>query len=687
MKNIRPFASCLLPAIFFVFLSCIAPLKAVEPSKDLETIARLTSTIIARQHFRQHPIDEEISTKLFSQYLKALDPNKLYFCKEDLLKFEPSSLLLGEQLITGNLGFPFVVYNEFVKKVRMHRDFAAKALSAGFDFNVDEEFVFDRGELPWAATQKELEEIWRKKLKNEVLTLRLISRAEKEDKAADKDSKESPHPSWSSKSPNERVLKRIDQYIKYLEKNEPIDVLEFYLSSLAMVYDPHSAYMSPRTEEDFNISMRLSLVGIGAVLSSEDGYTKIESIVPGGPADLDGRLKPDDRIIAVAQADSEPVEIIDMPLSRVVSMIRGDKDTKVILTVLPGAKGMNAIPETITITRNTVKLTDQEASGRIQEIKGKDGSVLKVGVIILPSFYMDFDAAQRGDKDYKSSTRDVKKLLENFKKEKVDSVLLDLRSNGGGSLVEAINLSGLFIKTGPIVQVKTNPGNVDVKCDEDDEQIYDGPLLILVNRLSASATEIFAGAMKDYERGLIVGDSHTHGKGTVQTIWELNQFLAYLGAKFPAGSVKFTNALFYRINGASTQIKGVTPDIVFPSFTDSMKIGEEDLPHALPWDEIQPVKHDNYNPMLAKLVPELKTLSEQRRKSNKKFTLLEKDIEIYKHIKDRKSISLNENTRWAEYLKEKKLMEEQNRLVKLDEDAPKKAAGKKGKKGEDDIYL
>ncbi len=663
-----------------------ASLSALEPTKEMETIARITSTIMSKKHYTQHPLDDSLSTQLFDEYFKTLDPNKTFFTKKDIEKFQELRLKLDDQLAAGNLSFPFELFNLYISRLDSYEAATKEFLDKGFDFNVNEEFQFNRTKADWAPNEEALKEIWRKKIKNDVLSLMIADKASKEDpdfvkKPSDKKS----HVSWSPKSPEERVRKRVAQFVQYSRQLEPIDVLEFYLTSLAHVYDPHSSYMSPRSEEDFNISMRLSLVGIGALLSSEDGYTKIEKIIPGGPAEREGSLGPGDRIVAVAQDGGEPVDIMDMPLSKVVNLIRGKKDTKVTLTVLDAAKGVNSVPHTITIVRNTVMLTESEAKGSIRKVKGPNGRECKIGVITLPSFYMDFDAAYKGDADYKSSTRDVAKFLEQFKAAGVDGVILDLRSNGGGSLLEAVTLTGLFIKAGPVVQVK-DLDDTEVKSSDSGVVAYDGPLAVMVNRMSASAAEIFAAAIKDYNRGVIIGDSKTHGKGTVQALIDIKSILAFIGAKFPAGSLKLTNAKFYRINGASTQLKGVTPDISFPSFTDSMEIGEEKLDHAMKWDCVPPVNYSVWSESFPSIIPALKERSGRRLAASKEFQGLMMDIEAYNKIRDRKSVSLNFNVRWQEYLNEKKIQDEQAKLMKLDDESQAEAKGDK-KKEEKDLYL
>ncbi|MFA6293267.1 MAG: carboxy terminal-processing peptidase [Victivallales bacterium] len=670
--------------------------RAVEPNKDQGTVARITANIFSKEHYRRHFLDNEISKQLFDEYFKMLDPAKLYLTQEDIKVFEKYRTELGGMLLDGNATFAFAVYNYLLLKAEDCRNMAEEIIREKLDFNTDETYTVDRTKAQWPANAKEQRDLWRLKIKNDIVSFRLIERAAKEAAEEQKNKTEaevkgkdaSLIQKWDKGTPEERVMRRINNNLKYLKENEAIDVLELYLSALANVYDPHSGYMSPRTVDDFNIQMKLSLVGIGATLTTEDGYTKIISIVPGGPADLDGKLKAEDRIIAVAQENGEPVDVIDMPLTKVVKMIRGKKDTTVKLTVMKGDKGMHAIPEIIAIKRDTVKLTEQEAKSEIRKVKTEDGTELKVGVLTLPSFYLDFDGASSGKENFKSSTNDVKKILADFNREKIDGLLLDLRSNGGGSLFEAVSLTGLFIKRGPVVQVRNQNGSVEIKNDPDRNICYDGPMVVLVNRLSASAAEIFAGAIQDYGRGIIIGDMHTHGKGTVQTIFDLDTFLRHYGVKSPSGSVKITTSKFYRINGESTQNKGVRPDIIFPSFTDAMEIGEEYLDHSLPWDTITPVKYEAFSDT-GKSIPALNEKSVKRRHSENEFKILETNIERFRKMRENKTVTLNEEKRWNLYKEEKKISEQQFSLMKLDDpmlddDAPAK---NKSKKTDKDIFL
>lgn len=672
--------------VFTTFLvSASHALENAYNLKDLGIIAKITVNIFAKDHFSQIPFDDALSSKFFDEYFKTLDPGKMYFTKADIQAFESERLKLDDQLKKGDVSFAYKVYDKFMERVRQCADYSIEAIKKGFDFSLDEEFELDRTKLPWPENEDELRKIWYLKAKNDVLYYRLIERAQNEEslkKEKDQPDETKKKSAWKNLPPEERVIKRLANGVTERAENDQMDILGLFLSAFANIYDPHSCYMPPKEEEDFNINMSLSLVGIGATLQSVDGYTKVVSLVPGGPAANDGRLEPEDRIVAVAQGDEEPVDVIDMPLSKVVRLIRGKEKTVVRLFVLKSYKGMGAVPEEIALVRDKVQLKQQEAKGEIKETK-RNGCNYKIGTIILPSFYYDFEGALKGDKNYKSSTKDVKAILQDFSTKAIDGLVIDMRSNGGGSLPEAISISGLFMKAGPMVQVKDSSGSIEVKFDPDKNVVYDGPLLVLVNRLSASATEIFAAAIQDYGRGIIVGDQHTHGKGTVQTIMGLQEMTSYYNLSTKPGSVRITTQKFYRINGESTQIKGVTPDIIFPSFTDCMDIGEVFLEHALPWDTIPAVKYERCD-KISGILNELKQKSEKRRNESADFKLLLKDIERFDRIRKNKKISLNEAKRWTEYLDEKKLLEQQETLMKLEEGDSETKDKKTEKK---DIFL
>lgn len=653
-----------------------------EQNDQTKVIANLTAAMLSKMHYIKHDFSEQTSEKLFDSYLKTLDPLHLFFTKEQISGWKIYQHRLLPALVSGgDVSIAFGIFKQYLSNLKEYEKFAKTVKFQPSDFEQDESYEFDRSKKDWPASQAEQRELWRKKLKGEVLAIMLQDRVKKEEAAKNKDKKAKA--SWDKKTPLEKVQKRVSQFVQINQKMEPIEVLELYLNSLAKLYDPHTVYMAPRSEEDFNIQMQLSLVGIGAVLTSEDGYTKIVQIIPGGPADLDKRLKADDRIIAVAQGNDPPVDVIDMPLSKVVSMIRGKEDTKVTLTVLEAIKGSHAIPVNISLIRKKVALKDSEAKGELRTITTPEGEKLNIGIISLPSFYIDYKAASEGVKNYKSSTRDVRNIILDFKKKgKIDGIIMDLRSNGGGSLHEAVSLTGLFIRTGPVVQVRDSQGEIEIYRDNDPEILYDGPLIVMTNRLSASASEIFSGAIKDYKRGIIVGDSKTHGKGSVQTIADLGMYLKYLGYKFPAGSIKMTNAKFYRVNGSSTQLKGVSAHISFPTFGDLMDTGEDKLENPIAWDAVKPVNHSEYENRSQAIIDRLRLQSEKRIASDSAFKLLKNNIEIFRKNKENKSISLNFKTRWEKYLKEKDIYDEQEKLLHLDESS---AAKKKNDKK--DLYL
>ncbi len=666
-------AGCFLVA----FVTCAAEVRGdgadsadkqkIDP--DLGLIARVAANMLVNQEYALHPLDDDLSEKLFNEYIDTLDPGKFYLTKEDVAEFAKEKGELDDQLKRGDIDFAFKVYDRLLKRLRDYRDFAKKELKKGFDFTKDESFSIDRKKAE-RPTNADLKELWRKKLKNDLLTLKLAEKAMKLDatkkggKASAGASKGEKFAKLWSKPPAERILKRINTLVDSLEKKRPIDRLEFYLASLGQVLDPHSGYMAPSSSEDFDINMKLSLTGIGAVLSTDDnGYTKIVSIIPGGPADRDGRLEKEDRIVAVGQNGGDPVDIVDMPLTNVVHLIRGVRGTRVDLYVVKGFQGAHGVPKVISIVRDKVVLKDQEAKGTIK-VLDDHGTKRKVGIINVPSFYIDFQGAASGKPDYTSVTRDVKKILEKFQKEQVDGVVVDMRSNGGGSLSEAVKLTGLFIDSGPVVQVRNAYSRTpQVECDTDDTTFYSGPLVVLISRFSASAAEIFAAAIQDYGRGVVVGDVHTHGKGTVQTIYDLKNVLSHFGLKMDPGQLRITIAKFYRINGDSTQRKGVSPDIVLPDITDALNdLGESSLKTALPWDAIDATDYLAFDE-LKSYMPTLKEKSQKRVDGNQKFVELKSLIKHLKEINTRKELPLNEKTRWALMMSDKKAIEKQDKIL------------------------
>lgn len=677
----------LLPLLLLFLFS--APLNAsLEPEYRFGIISRIVCAVLASEHFNRQPDLKVLSDELFNEYLKTLDPNHLYFTQIDIDDFKKGiSGDLYTNLSRGDVTFAFIVYNRLLDKVKARDEYSKELIDKGFDFTENEDFMFDRSDVQWAKSESELDEIWKMKLKNDILSFKMMNKIIASDTGISSDTSklEDQAKSISKLPPEERALKRLKTYRMYLEENEPIEVLEIYLSTLSRLYDPHSSYMSPNTEEDFNIQMQLSFVGIGALLSSEDGFVKVEKIIPGGPAEKSGVLKASDKIIAVGEEGAVPADVVDMPINKVVDKIRGTKGTKVYLTILPGAEGAMAVPRVISITRDTVELKDSEASSEIREIKDHFGKTRRIGVITLPSFYLDFQGAYNGTKNYKSSTKDVKKILEKFKQDKIDGVIVDIRSNGGGSLKEAIELTGLFIGKRPIVQTKDSRGNIRIEEDEEEPLLYEGPLLVLTNKLSASASEIFTGAIQDYKRGIVVGDKSTHGKGTVQTVIDLSALLSKFNMDLNAGAIKLTNAKFYRVSGSSTQNKGVIPDIKFESFLDHMEIGESNLDHAMPWDSVSPVDHFYFNDKINDSLPYLMKKTQERQSNSSNFNKLDKAIDLYAKVTERKTVPLNEEKRWQMYLDEKKILDEQKDFAETI--LPAGMESDTSKKKDKDIYL
>ena len=685
------------------------PYKPQKPTSNMGSIATLLIRLAANQHYSGKRYDSELSTMIFDDYLKSLDPFHMFFLRSDVEKLAKDRKFLSAQLLKGDVTFAFEAFNLMVSRMAGYEKFAKELLSQEQNLSTDEEFDLEHDKAPYPADEKEMKDFWRRKILNDLIVLRLADRAEaeaekserkegaqeeKKDETAEAGTEAPAEAVPVKKTPEERILQRISRTLRYFQEMEPMDVLEIYLTSAVQVLDPHSAYMSPRSNEDFDIDMSLSLVGIGAVLSSDDGYTKIVEIIPGGPADLSGELKAGDRIIAVRQDKEEKVDVIDMPLNKVVSMIRGKENTKVHLTVLKAGRGLSS-PVQITITRAKIELKNSAAQGKIVLRNGK-----RFGVIRLPSFYMDFNAAKLGAKDFRSASGDVMKILLDFHPEELDGVVIDLRSNGGGSLREALKLTGLFIKEGPVVQVRGRH-ETEIECDDDDGLlVYQGPLAVLINQYSASSSEIFAAAIRDYERGVITGDVKTHGKGTVQFVNDLDRYMPYFtGKRFPAGSIRLTSSKFYRINGESTQLKGVEADVPFPSFTDFMDVGEDKLDHALPWDTIKPTGFERFKAPWAvtpEVREELRRRSLARTAQDPDFKLLNSWIEEFRKFKDRKSVPLNMEARWEEYRRQEDLRKEQEALYEPKRTARSRAAAgwadeekeKKSETGEEkDIYL
>ncbi|HEV8058307.1 MAG TPA: carboxy terminal-processing peptidase [Gemmataceae bacterium] len=630
------------------------------PTAQDRLITQLICQDLAKYHLARPLLDDELSKRLFKRFFKTLDYSKLYFVKEDIEKLSEFETQLDDQLKRGEIDFAYKAYAKFMERAAERVKLVEKLLAEPMDFSKVEYMDTDYDKMDYASTEQELHERWRKRIKFDLLVQKLGSKAvsDPEKKKGDPDKSKSQPPPEETKpmtdaQAKEKILQRYQGMVKRFKQLDSNDLLELYLTDLTTCADPHSSYMSPSTLEDFEIAMRLQLEGIGALLRSENGTTIVAEIIPGGAAASDGRLKAKDKIIAVAQGDGKFVDVIDMKLRDVVKLIRGGKGTAVQLKVIPNNK---IEPVVFNLTRQNIELKSQEARSEIIEHgKKPDGTPYRIGVIDLPSFYADMSATSRGGADLKSATDDMRKLLKNFADKKVDGVVLDLRLNGGGVLNEAISLTGLFIDRGPVVQVKGFDGSVKVKrkMDPDRGIVYGGPLMVLVSRYSASASEILAGALQDYDRALLVGDTATHGKGTVQQVINLGDQVQGQGEDtLKLGALKLTIQQFYRANGDSTQNKGVLSDIVLPSFSEVAATPEKDLDYALPFDQVKPVTHEDMKRISEDLKNDLRARSAERIGKSTEYTKLKKEIDTYKVQKAKKSLPLNEKELKAQFAKE-----------------------------------
>lgn len=628
-------------------------LTVIKPANHYQIENQLITSILTRYHFKDFEINDSLSSMIFNRYLEVLDNGKNYFLASDIESFNSQKFNLDDYLFKGDLQFYYDVFNVYINRVNERMIFIDDLLNTEFDYSLDENYEYDRAKSDWAKNQSELNELWRKRLKNDALTYKLNGK------------------DWEFIQ--KTLKKRYKNFAHFLNQYNSEDVFQLAMNSFTQSIDPHTNYLSPVTSDNFKIDMSLSLEGIGARLQTEDDYTKVAEVIPGGPAAKSGLLKADDKIIGVAQGeDGEFEDIIGWRITDAVKLIRGAKGTLVRLQILKAGSDLNAKPIEISLIREKVKLEDQAAKGSVLEIINED-TPIKIGVIDIPNFYIDFEGQRNGDGNYKSTTKDVKKILDSLKTENVDGIIIDLREDGGGSLQEAIELTGLFIKDGPVVQVKNSDGKIDVAKDPDPSILYDGPLAVLVNRFSASASEIFSGAIQDYGRGIVIGEQ-TFGKGTVQNLIDLNRLSSQKNLNL--GQVKLTIAKYYRVNGGSTQNLGVVPDISYPTMIDPKNFGESSEKTALPWDEIQSADFNKFSD-IAKYLPELNKKHLQRISASKDFQYLLEDISIYKENKKRTFISLNEETRKLEKQKdEQRKLERDGKTEKqvdaelLDEEIP-----------------
>lgn len=624
-------------------------------STDMAPVAATVARMLEQGHYL-HPLSlseknpprletdppQTMSERVLKNYLQMLDYMHLYFTQGDVDEFmQRFAPALSSGILNGDLSAPREIFTRFRQRVEERVAKNKELAAAPHDFSSEKSVQIDRKKAPWPANMEEADRLWADRIEAELLQENLNE-----------------HP---LNPPAKVVTKRYDKFLKSVNEQSDEDVIKTFLVALSQSYDPHSEYMSPSDMENFNIQMRLSLVGIGAVLRSDDGYAKIVEVVPGGPADKDGRLKPNDKIAAVAQGQDPFEDVVDMKLDKVVEKIRGAKGSQVRLQVIPANATDPSKRRVIEITREQVKLKESEAKGEVIDVKDEEGKTIRLGWLTIPSFYADMEGKARGlasnekgaEEGPKSTTRDVRRILDRMKKEGIEGLVINLRSDGGGSLEEAINLTGLFVGPGPVVQAKDANGRVSVARDGGKEPFYTGPVVVLVNRFSASASEIFAAALQDYGRAVVVGDQRSFGKGTVQTLLDVGKFMPLFQDKnSKAGSLKLTIQKFYRVSGGSTQHRGVLSDIVLPSTTDTAEIGESSLPNPLAYDEVDPQPVNKFS-FTTPLIESLKRRSEERVAKDQEFRYINEDMKRYRERLQLNQLSLNEKIRKEELAQEK----------------------------------
>lgn len=630
--------------------------QVYKPSNDQAQAAVWATRFLTRFHYKRVPLDDAMSATIFDRYLESLDGDKLFFTAADVAEFKVFSDQLDDAIFDQQLDAPFDVYRRYIKRVSERTAHARKLLTGGFDFSKDEVYRFERKEAAWPKDQAELNEVWRQRVKNDWLRLKLAGR--------------------DDAGIRETLDKRYEGFDKRLRELDGNDVFQSFMNAYSSAIEPHTNYMSPRTSENFNIQMRLSLEGIGAVLNREDEYTTIFQIVKGGPADMSEKIDVGDRIVAVGQGESGAMtDVVGWRVDDVVELIRGKKGTTVRLDVLPADAGADGKLVQLALVRDKVRLEEQAAKSEVIDV-GSGKSATKIGVVRLPTFYHDFEGARRGDANYASSTRDVAKLIAELKLKNIDGLVIDLRGNGGGSLTEASALSGLFIDEGPVVQVRDAQGRIALEGDDDKGLAWDGPLAVLIDRESASASEIFAAALQDYGRALIVGET-SFGKGTVQNLIDLDQMAQNDAVKF--GQLKLTVAQFFRVNGGSTQHRGVVPDIAYPQTAwGTEEYGESSLDFALPYSEVKPATYVRTGDLTA-LTPMLTTRHEVRIAKDPEFKWWFDDLAEFRKQRDRTEMSLLESARRAERdQNEKKRAERKAQRIAIGLDVADKDAGDDG---------
>tara|TARA_B100001113_G_scaffold53481_1_gene39439 strand:- start:1149 stop:3245 length:2097 start_codon:yes stop_codon:yes gene_type:complete len=600
--------------------------QAIQPEKKHEKIGALVERFIERSHYNHTKVDDKLSSLIFSKFIESLDENRSYFTQNEINAFEIYRFKIDDMLGSDAIDPIYDIFNTYRKRASERMEFALALLEKEPDFTLQESFKFDRSDIDWPSTSVELDEIWRKRVKNDALSLILNDKT------------------WDEAK--EILAKRYERFSKQLNQINSDDIFETFMNSAVHSLDPHSSYFSPRNSEEYQIQMSLSYFGIGASLSIEDDYVSIVNIIPGGPAAIDGRLKPKDRITGISQGeDKSMTDVIGWRLDDVVRLIRGPENTVVKLQILPGDSNPGETENIIELTREQIKLEESAAKSKIIETQ-REKEKFKIGVIDIPSFYRDFRALKSGDEEFTSTTSDVKRLLSNLENDNIDALVIDLRNNGGGHLTEATALTGLFIDNGPVVQLRNANGRISRLDDPDPvpRSAYNGPLIVLVNRYSASASEIFAAAIQDYERGIVVGQQ-TYGKGTVQNLYALDQYVRRNQDEL--GQLTLTIGKYYRVTGESTQNRGVIPDIELPSYIDIDNTGESSRDTALPWDKIKPSRYKK-NKSMEDPINQLRELHTERRKTDPELIFLLKDIEESFLYRKQTTVSLNLNKRISE---------------------------------------
>ncbi len=601
-----------------------AAAAALAPTEQENYVARRVADIVAREHYRRAPLDDHLSSLILDRYLDAIDGGRSYFYASDIAEFERFRYQLDDAIKAGDVEPAFVIFRRYQQRSRERMAYAIELLNKKPDFDVDESFNFDREKEPWPANTAEMNELWRKRVKNDALSLVIAGKQ------------------WSEAA--DVLRKRYEHVAKRMDQSKPEDVFEAFMNAFVLSLDPHSNYFSARNSEEYNIQMSLSYEGIGASLQLTDDYVTVIDVIAGGPAATSGKLAANDRITAIGEGKTgELTDVIGWRLDDVVQKIRGPGGTLVRLQLLPAGAAPGSAQKVVEFTRNRVSL-EAQAAHKAMRVVQRNGRDVKVGVITVPSFYQDYDASRSGAKDYRSTTRDVQRLIGELRKEGAEVLIMDLRANGGGYLPEAESLTGLFIDRGPVVQLRDTTGRIEVDDDPDPAVFYSGPMVVLVDRFSASASEIFAGAIQDYGRALIVGQQ-TYGKGTVQNAHPLNYTI--FGRKPELGQLNVTIGKYYRITGESTQDRGVTPDIALPSLIDANEVGESTRDRALPWDHIEPAAFRVEGDLKA-TAASLEKLHQERTANSADFRYLREDIAALDAMRSQKTLSLNLKTREAE---------------------------------------